>query len=63
MDAQKQAEHGRRGGLARSAAMTAEERRKVARKAHLAGAVNAVVNRREELAEEQVERIRSEYCR
>ena len=41
------------------AAMTPEQRTARARKAHLASAVNAVVNRAPELTPEQTERLRA----
>lgn len=46
-------------GRARQASQTPEQRRESARKAHLAGAVNAVVNRAPELSPEQVGKLRA----
>jgi general stress protein YciG len=47
-------EAGRIGGHAVQASMSPEQRREVARKGHLVSAVNAVVDRAPELAEDQV---------
>lgn len=50
---------GRRGGLKAAERMTPEQRKERARKAHLAGAVKAVVDRAPELTPEQVTELRA----
>lgn len=50
---------GRRGALAVAERMTPEQRRARARKAHLASAVSAVVNRAPDLSVEQTEKLRA----
>lgn len=55
----ERAAHGRRGAQLQSARMTPQERTERACKAHLASAVNAVVNRAPELTQEQLTRLRA----
>ncbi|MEV0898370.1 hypothetical protein [Actinoplanes sp. NPDC049802] len=52
-------ERGALGGRARSEKLTPEQRREQARRAHLAGAVKAVVDRAPELTPEQVSKLRT----
>lgn len=47
------------GGRVRADSQTPEQRRELARKAYLAGAVNAVVARAPELSQEQTARLRA----
>jgi hypothetical protein len=53
------AEAGRRGGHARAAAMTPEERQQAARAARLARTVKSIVDRAPELTEDQKQAIRA----
>ena len=46
-------------GHARAESQTPEQRRELARRAYLAGAVNAVVNRAPELSPEQASKLRA----
>jgi enoyl-CoA hydratase/carnithine racemase len=55
-------ERASRAGYARAAKMTAEQRRESARRAYLAGAVNAVVARAPELSADQVARLRAVFA-
>lgn len=55
-------ERGVLAGYARAASLTPEQRKTASRKAYLAGAVNAVVNRAPELSDEQVARLRAVLC-
>jgi hypothetical protein len=52
-------ERGARGGRARAERLTPERRSEIARQAHLASAVAAVVKRAPELTAEQVARLRA----
>jgi hypothetical protein len=54
---QERAANSRKGGLIAADRMTPEQRRERSRKAHLAGAVNAIVKRAPELTAEQVSRL------
>ena len=56
------AERGRAGGHVAAARMTPEQRRERARKAHLAGAVNAVVANAPSLTTEQVAKLRAVFA-
>ncbi|MFG1871893.1 hypothetical protein [Micromonospora arborensis] len=56
------ADRGRTGGRTAAARMTPEQRRERARKAHLASAVAAVVNRAPELTTEQVAKLRAVFA-
>ncbi|MFC3500820.1 hypothetical protein ACFOOK_07550 [Micromonospora krabiensis] len=56
------AERGRLGSVATVARTTPEQRREIARKAHLASAVNAVVNRAPELSADQVAKLRAVFA-
>jgi hypothetical protein len=49
----------RRGGLARAASTTPEQRREIARKARFAAVVNEIVDRAPELSPEQADRLRA----
>jgi len=49
-------------GYARAAALTPARRKEIARKAHLASCVAAIVDRAPELTTEQAERIRAVLC-
>lgn len=55
-------EKARARSLAAHAAMTPEQRTERARKAHLASAVNAVVNRAPELTPDQVAKLRAVFA-
>lgn len=50
-----------RGGRNRAASLTPERRKEIARKAYLAAAVNAVMNRSTELSDEQVAKLRAAF--
>lgn len=54
-------ERGRLGGLAWSARATPEEKKAASRRAYLAGAVKAVVNRAPELTPEQAAQLRAVF--
>jgi hypothetical protein len=53
---------GRLGGLASAANMTPEQRQARARRAHLAGAVRAVITNLDRLTEEQTAQLRAALC-
>lgn len=48
-------------GRARAESQTPEQRKELARKAYLIGAVNAVVDRAPELTPEQIDRLRAVF--
>ena len=59
LHSEQRQEWGRQGGRTRAENLTPERRREIARKAHLASAVNAVVARAPELSPEQAAKLRA----
>lgn len=55
-------EWGREGGQARAENLSPARRREIARQAHLAGAVKAVVDRAPELTPEQTAKLRAVFA-
>lgn len=62
MPQRTQAENGRIGGHKRAASLTPARRKEIARTAHLASAVKAVVDRAPELTPEQVAKLRAAFA-
>jgi len=54
-------ERGRLGGRATGVSRTPEQKKEIGRRAHLAGAVNSIVDHFSELTPEQVERLRATF--
>lgn len=56
------AENGRIGGHKRAESLTPARRKEIARTAHLASAVSAIVDRAPELTEDQVAKLRAVFA-